>query len=258
MRRVTRLRAVVALLPLLWLSGCGIDRGAKVQAQAGQSEAPTTAPPTTAAPTTTTLPYPVFHVATAEVPKVAVYDRPGAAEPAQTIANPNPIYGTTRVFLVKEEQADWLDVYLPVRPNESTGWIRRSDVSVTSHDWRIVIELGAHRLTAYDGSDVFLQAPIGVGTNATPTPGGLFYTTELIQVIPSQRSSYGPFAYGLSGHSEVWYDFGGGDGQFGIHGTGDPSSVGRDASNGCIRMTNDAISTLAGKLPLGVPVEIRA
>ncbi len=220
--------------------------------------ASTVAPPTAPATTTTTLGYPVYEVATAEVRRVTVYDEPGAAEAARTIANPNPTYGTTRVLLVKEDKGDWLNVYLPVRPNGSTGWIRRADVTVTSHAWRIVVEMGEHRLTAYEGKDIYLQAPVGVGHDTTPTPGGLFYTTELIQVVPSQRSSYGPYAYGLSGFSEVWYDFGGGDGQFGIHGTGDPSSVGRDVSNGCIRMTNDAITKLAEKLPLGVPVEIRA
>jgi lipoprotein-anchoring transpeptidase ErfK/SrfK len=215
--------------------------------------------PTAPATTTTTLGYPVFEVATAEVRRVTVYDEPGAAEPARTITNPNPTYGTTRVFLVKEDQGDWLNVYLPVRPNGSTGWVHRGEVTVTSHAWRIVVELGEHRLTAYNGKEVFLQAPVGVGHDATPTPGGAFYTTDLIQVLPSQRSSYGPYAFVLSGYSEVWYDFGGGDGQFGIHGTGDPSSVGRDVSNGCIRMTNDAITQLVdGNLPLGVPVEIRA
>ena len=255
-----RRAAVFALVLLLSLTACGVDRGAPtssaVRAQPGSTAAPTT---TVAASTTTTLGYPVFEVATAEVRRVSVYDEPGAAEAARIVANPNPTFGTTRVFLVKEDKGDWLNVYLAVRPNGSTGWIHRADVMVTSHAWRIVIEIGEHRLTAYNGKDIYLQAPVGVGHNTTPTPGGLFYTTELIEVLPSQRSSYGPYAYVLSGFSEVWYDFAGGDGQFGIHGTGDPSSVGRDVSNGCIRMTNDAITKLVdGQLPLGVPVEIRA
>ena len=52
------------------------------------------------------------------------------------------------------------------------------------------------------------------------------------------------------------FDFGGGDGQFGIHGTNDPSGLGRDVSHGCIRMSNAGITLLAQTLPLGVPVEI--
>jgi lipoprotein-anchoring transpeptidase ErfK/SrfK len=257
---VRRVPALVAVA-LLLLAACGIDRGAQPRSQAvnvGETRTEPTTTLTTLAATTTTTGRPVFTVATAEVARVAVFDEAGAAEPARTLANPNPTYGTARVFLVKEDRGDWLNVYIPVRPNGSTGWIRRSDVSLATHGWRIVVELGAHRLTAYEGTDVFLEAPVGVGTTATPTPGGLFYTTELIDVLPYQRAAYGPFAYGLSGYSEVWYDFAGGDGQFGIHGTGDPSSVGRDASNGCIRLTNDNIRKLAERLPLGVPVEIRA
>jgi len=251
-RRVSALVAATALL----LAACGIDRGARPQSRA-VNVGETSAEPVPSS-STTTPDRSIAVVATAEVAQVAVYDEPQAAERARALDNPNPTYGTTRVFLVKEERGDWLEVYLPVRPNGSTGWIRRADVSLTTHTWRIVVELAAHRLTAYEGKEVFLQAPVGVGTRATPTPGGIFYTTELIEVLPSQRSSYGPFAYGLSGYSDVWYDFAGGDGQFGIHGTGDPSSVGRDASNGCIRMTNDAITQLVQKLPIGVPVEIRA
>jgi lipoprotein-anchoring transpeptidase ErfK/SrfK len=69
---------------------------------------------------------------------------------------------------------------------------------------------------------------------------------------------YGPYAYPLSGYSEVLFSFGSGDGQMGIHGTNDPSSLGRSVSNGCIRMSNDAITKLARTLPVGVPVEVKA
>ena len=120
----------------------------------------------------------------------------------------------------------------------------------------MVVELNAHRLTVYERDQIFLQEPVGVGTGTTPTPGGLYYTTELL--IPVGQPAYGPYAYGLSGYSEVLYDFAGGDGQFGMHGTNDPSSVGRDVSNGCIRLHNDAITKLAERLPIGVPVEIKA
>lgn len=69
---------------------------------------------------------------------------------------------------------------------------------------------------------------------------------------------YGPYAYGLSGFSNVLTEFNGGDGVIGIHGTNDPSSIGRDVSHRCIRMSNTGITTLAAILPLGTPVEISA
>ncbi len=70
------------------------------------------------------------------------------------------------------------------------------------------------------------------------------------------RGPFGPYADPLSGFSEVLFDFAGGDGQFGIHGTNDASTLGGDVSHGCIRMSNVGITLLAGTLPAGVPVRI--
>ena len=201
-------------------------------------------------------------VATAAVPAVAVYDRPGGVAARTVLANPRRS-GAPLTLLVTVRQGDWLQVLLPVRPNGSTGWIRADQVTLATHDFKIVVELGAHRLTAYQGTEVLLSEPVALGTSAAPTPGGLFYITELVEPLDqagryNPGGPYGPYAYGLSGYSEVLFDFAGGDGQFGIHGTNDPSSLGRDVSHGCIRMSNAGITRLAGILPLGVPVEIRA
>lgn len=44
----------------------------------------------------------------------------------------------------------------------------------------------------------------------------------------------------------------------GIDGTNDPSSIGRDASAGRIRMSSQGITSVGFGLPLGTPVEIRS
>jgi lipoprotein-anchoring transpeptidase ErfK/SrfK len=160
------------------------------------------------------------------------------------------------VLLVREQIAGWLEVMLPVRPNGSTGWVRRSEVSLTEHDFAIVVELRAHRVTVFKGGQVFLQEPVGLGVANTPTPGGIYYIKELLRP-PDPNTAYGVYAYGLSGFSNVLTDFQGGEGVIGLHGTNDPASLGKDVSAGCIRMSNQGISTLAETLPLGVPVEIR-
>lgn len=198
-------------------------------------------------------------VATAVVPAVAVHDAPGGGV-VRSLTSPVRS-GAPLVLLVTEQRGDWLQVLLPVRPNGSTGWVRRDQVGLATHSFRILVELGAHRITVYNGTKVLLSAPIGVGRGNAPTPGGLFYITELIRPADAAGNydpggPYGPYAYPLSGFSEVLFDFAGGDGQFGIHGTDDPSALGRDVSSGCIRMGNDGITRLAGILPLGVPVEI--
>ena len=44
---------------------------------------------------------------------------------------------------------------------------------------------------------------------------------------------------------------------YGIHGTNDPSSIGKAVSHGCIRMNNKDVEELARIIPIGTPVSIR-
>jgi lipoprotein-anchoring transpeptidase ErfK/SrfK len=175
---------------------------------------------------------------------------------------PNPWVGDSPlVFLVKEDLGDWLEVYLPVRPNGSTGFVPTSDVEVTRHDFRMEVNLSEFNLKVFQGDEVFLDTVIAVAADNTPTPGGLYYTTELLQPTDDAgrvdpEGLYGHFAYGLSGYSEVLESFNGGPGQLGIHGTNQPELMGQQVSNGCIRVRNEDIDRLAPVLPLGVPVEV--
>jgi len=47
------------------------------------------------------------------------------------------------------------------------------------------------------------------------------------------------------------------DTMYRIHGTNDPSSIGRSVSNGCIRMLNDHVIALYNRVPVGAPVVVR-
>ena len=144
---------------------------------------------------------------------------------------------------------------LPVRPNGSTGWIKLSKVSLAGHDFRVLIDLHTHHLTAWNANRVVLRTPVGVGRAVTPTPSGLYYITELLRQ-PDPTGVYGPYAFGLSAHSNVLNEFAGRDGILGIHGTNFPRGIGTNVSHGCIRMSNKAIRKLARTLPVGTPVRI--
>ncbi|HVT78015.1 MAG TPA: L,D-transpeptidase [Acidimicrobiales bacterium] len=193
-------------------------------------------------------------VATAIPKSIDVFSAPNGPKKT-SLANPNE-NGAPLTFLERDEQPGWVHVLLPVRPNGSDGWVRASDVRLTSHYYKIVVELAAHRVIVSDHGKVFLDTPAGIGKAETQTPVGLYYTKELLQP-PNPNTVYGHYVYGLSGFSNVIFHFEGGDGVIGIHGTNDPSGLGKDVSHGCIRISNDAIDMLAKKLPLGVPVEIR-
>jgi lipoprotein-anchoring transpeptidase ErfK/SrfK len=62
----------------------------------------------------------------------------------------------------------------------------------------------------------------------------------------------------IAAYSEVLTNFGGGVGQIAIHGTNARGSVGKEASNGCIRLYNEDIVRLRDLAPTGTPVEIVA
>jgi len=195
------------------------------------------------------------YAARANHSKVTVHASPDGPV-TRTLANPIPS-GAPLTFLLARRSGDWLKVYLPQRPNGSTGWVRASDVRLYLVPYRLDVLRSEHTLRVYRSGRLVHSYPIGVGTGSTPTPGGRFYLKELIRT-PNPGGAYGPYAYGLSGFSNVLTSFGGGDGVIGLHGTNDPSSVGRDVSHGCIRLRNSDITALTLVLPLGTPVRILA
>lgn len=196
-----------------------------------------------------------YIVATAKRSQVGVYQTPNSRRPYERLDNPN-LDGAPLAFLVQKTFGKWAKVYLPVRPNGSTGWIRLSGVKLEGHSYRVEIDLDSHRLLAWKGQKLVLRTPVGVGRAVTPTPSGLYYITELLKQ-PDPTGIYGPYAFGLSAHSDVLHEFAGRDGILGIHGTNYPQGIGTDVSHGCIRMSNRSIIKLARTLPVGTPVRIR-
>ncbi len=173
----------------------------------------------------------------------------------------NPIQsGGPLVFLLESFLSNrWYRVLLPIRPNGTFGWVSAEQVVLTRHNYRILVELDAFRLTLFNHDKTEFTTEIGVARDNAPTPRGIYYTTELIHpTVPN--SVYGAYAYGLSGYSDTFTEFNGGPGQLGIHGTNDPATIGTNVSSGCIRLRNKDITFLVEKigLPVGVPVEVAA
>jgi lipoprotein-anchoring transpeptidase ErfK/SrfK len=212
-------------------------------------------------PTPTALPPGVSLVAKVTGPQVAVYETPGAPAPIKTLENPWLVNGAPdrpvpQVFLVEEQRQDgWVHVFLAERPNGSTGWIRQSDVTIIQNPYHVEVSLGAHEIKVLQDTSEIYEGQVAIGAPSTPTPTGKSYIRVLLET-PDPASVYGPYAYGLSGHSDVLTEFNGGDGEIGLHGNNDASVLGKSVTAGCIRMDNGEISKLAQMLPLGTPVEI--
>ena len=239
-----------AVLGVVLFAGGGSDTPVKKAAAPVVTTTTTTIPPTT----TTTIPPPAV-TATTKVQNLQVYDAPNSTKVVTTLSAKTD-YLQPRTLLVTENQGEWLKTLLPIRPNGSTGWVRASDVTLTNNPYQIRINLADHKLVMLkDGAEVLSSSTVN-GAPRTPTPPGTYYITDPVDLRSSPNGGYGAYALGISGFSEVLFEFNGGPGQLAVHGTADPSQVGSDISNGCIRVPNDIIVEIAKQAPLGTPVII--
>ena len=170
------------------------------------------------------------------------------------LRNPNAV-GAALLFLVVGQSGGRWAVRVPARPNGSVGWVRGSDVRVELDPYSLRVSLTRHRLTVFRYGRPIRRYPVGVGRPSAPTPTGHYYLTELLRPRAT-GTPYGPYAYGTSAFSDVYSEFEGGPGQIGVHGTSDPSSIGRDVSHGCVRLHNADMAKLATIVPAGTPVTI--
>jgi len=186
---------------------------------------------------------------------VAVRSAPSESGATVVTLDDYTTFGSRTTLLVLDQRDGWINVSLPTRPNGSTGWVKATDVKLRSNDFSIVVDRGARTLTVTRGGVLAASSSVAIGADATPTPGGTYYVTDLVE-NDDPTGPYGPFALGLSAHSEVLTQFGGGDGQVAIHGNNDPSKIGQSVSNGCVRVDNELVRQLADIVPLGTPVTI--
>lgn len=153
----------------------------------------------------------------------------------------------------------WLDVRLAQRPNESTAWVRASDVTLTTTPYAIVIDLGTARLTLYRGGQPVFTASVGVGVVNDPTPAGMFFVAFL---AAPPTPGYGAFVMVTSAHSNAITDWeSSGDALVAIHGPlgadAQIGSTGAHISHGCIRLHDSDLLRLRD-VPAGTPVMIQS
>jgi lipoprotein-anchoring transpeptidase ErfK/SrfK len=90
---------------------------------------------------------------------------------------------------------------------------------------------------------VYKAYPVAVGKASTPTPKGTF------KIKNKQVNPGGPFGV-------RWLGLSAPNGSYGIHGTNNPASIGKNVSNGCIRMHNKDVTELFNLVSVGTTVNI--
>ncbi len=130
--------------------------------------------------------------------------------------------------------------------------------------WNIKISRKKYLLYLYDGEDIFKIYHIGLGRlNKTPTGGfkiknriknPIWYPPNGDPVIlnDNPKNPLGSRWMALEGIDSETEGLKG----FGIHGTINPESIGKNESNGCIRMVNKDVEELFSLMTLGTKVTI--
>lgn len=182
---------------------------------------------------------------------IQVYSAPDEASSSQTLKGHNSI-DQPSVFLVVDQQPGWYHVLIPVKPNGSTGWVRASDVQVTTNRNYLRVSISQFRIDLYTGGAWQKGYRVAVGKPSTPTPPGHYY------ILGSQavgQAPYTPGIFALSGFApQALPGFLGAT--LGIHGWTDPSVIGTRVSNGCVRLASRDMDPLLHSLLLGTPVDI--
>lgn len=189
---------------------------------------------------------------------VPMWDRLGPEDPDYVFDARSPNGGRAPMLIadarVDQDDRAWFEVYLPIRPNGATGWVREDDVRVQERRERIEIDLSRRVLAHYVDGELVDRFKVGVGTEQYPTGTGTFYVWVKVP-FEDPNQPYGIFALGLSGFSPVLSDWPG-EGRMAIHGTPYASNRGEAVSHGCVRVWNPDMEGLVD-VPLGTPVIIR-
>jgi lipoprotein-anchoring transpeptidase ErfK/SrfK len=151
-----------------------------------------------------------------------------------------------------DEGEVWYRLNLPIRPFGQTGWIPADAAIVRPTTRRVVVHRRARTLSVFQGSRRIFHTRVAVGRPDRQTPLGNFYVAA--KYVPPRNALVSTYALELSAPAGL-PDFLRG-GVVGIHGTPATYTIGRAASNGCIRVTPGVASALRRLVPLGTPVQV--
>jgi lipoprotein-anchoring transpeptidase ErfK/SrfK len=137
---------------------------------------------------------------------------------------------------------------------------------VTKPVARVVADKGDKQVFAYDADNKLVASyPATIGSTDTPSPTG---THMVSRVVLDPDYTYNPNLNFKQGENDkiltippgpngpvgsVWIALD--KPTYGVHGTPDPSKIGKTESHGCVRLTNWDAQELAKLVKAGVPVE---
>ncbi|MGH2635799.1 MAG: L,D-transpeptidase [Actinomycetota bacterium] len=188
---------------------------------------------------------------------IPITRRAGAGRVIGAMPAGSRYYGVATVAWVRRVSGDGRFglVDVPYVAHRASGWIRLRGLDRSWTRVSVTADLSSHRIAVRRGDVVLFRAPAATGSPASPTPVGRYFVTDRV-AFPG-GGVLGTFAFGISGiQPRLPAGWSGGD-QLAIHGTNAPSTIGRSASAGCLRVSERILDRLQPLLRLGTPVIVR-
>lgn len=134
-----------------------------------------------------------------------------------------------------------------------------NDISAQEEGAHLVITKSKHTLEVFLNGYPVYTFKIATGITPDKTPEGTFHIIRKVKnpwYIPKNirggdpNNPLGTRWLGLDAPNTDGY-------KYGIHGTNEPESIGRNVSQGCVRMLNEDVEWLFRHIPLGTKVIIK-
>jgi lipoprotein-anchoring transpeptidase ErfK/SrfK len=259
--RKTLLLAAAAVLAGLALAAAGYGLvavragGSGVTLAPGATITPSPRPTSTQSPPAT----PKQWLVARALRTLTVYKRAEAGAPVRVLLPEHNRFGLDTVMLinttVERGGRTWYEVWLPVPPNGSRGWIPAKNVTIYTVSSEIVIDTSRRVLQVVRDDKIVGEFKVAIGRRDLPTPTGFFYVTEKLKPA-DPNTVFGVLAIGISAFQPKLPSWPG-SGQVAIHGTNQVELIGRAVSQGCVRMRNQDILEVSRLVRTGSPVVIK-
>jgi lipoprotein-anchoring transpeptidase ErfK/SrfK len=183
---------------------------------------------------------------------------PGHGRVVGTLPSGSKYYGTPIVAWVQHVSRDgrFGELAVPYSATGTMGWIPLRGLQHRSTFLQVDVDLSRHRVVIERRGQVLFGTRAAIGSPSSPTPTGRYFVTDRVP-FPS-GGALGTYAFGISGIQPNLPAGWSGGNQLAIHGTNDPSSIGRSVSAGCLRVPAGVLRRLIPLLRLGTPVVIHS
>jgi hypothetical protein len=189
---------------------------------------------------------------------IVAHRSPWSSSPkAGIVAATSKYYHVPITLWVEDTSAngDWGKVQLPYVYPRTFGWIRLDGLKHETTGVVVSVDLSEHTVRVYQRGQLRYRVMAATGASWSPTPAGDYVVTDRVPF--GSGSALGSFAFGISGIQPRLPAGWSGGNQLAIHGTNDPSSIGRSVSAGCVRVSEWSLAHFKPLLRLGTPVLIR-